>query len=219
MNPSAIVPLLDKLYTEVDQAFLPHYKEDAFRVLIVSAAFQNGWRVAEPRQENGSLVPAGKAAVYETSWAANRFIRKATFVEKSPTSKPDVRLHAPDGANFRVETKVGMTGSASASNSNASKVAADIDLVANRECEIFVGLFDEGMLDRLQGRFSSAGRGAEMRVLLGGVALNQLDATGKPSEVKSVWGGTAMLTGIRHVTCRSGVALAFMVVRRQASGF
>jgi hypothetical protein len=220
MTPPPIIVLLDKLRAEVADAFLPHYKEDAFRVLLVSVALQSGWHIYEPRPENYRLrVPKGKTAAYFSSWSSSGLNRAPVLIDKSPSSKPDVRLYSPSQQYFRVEAKAGMTGTAAEGNSNATKVAADVDLLAAGECELFLGLFDEGMIDRLQGRLSSAGRVKEMRDLLGKIALSELGASGGSTEVKSDWGATPMLTTIHHVTCRSGVALALIVARSQAAGF
>jgi len=220
------------LFKQVGQAvgreFMPHYKEDAFRELVTSEALKMGWGVYEGRQVSGPTVPAGQTGVYFLSWAAGRLARKNIFIRETQGGKADVRLLHPSKSILDGEVKSGFTGSASEGNSNHTKVAADIDLVASGSREFFLGLFDADMTDRLQGRRSSAGRGAQMASLLSNAFLGAIPAgkTGHavpthPTTVDKVyqWGSSSLTTTMTALACGCGDSLLLFVTRRTASGW
>jgi hypothetical protein len=215
--------LIPQVQAELAELVLPHYKEDAFRTAFAGTALLNQWTVAEP--STGSAKP-GQAAVNFLTWnpmAANPIVADKRFVPNNSGTKPDLRLIAPSSNKlYTVELKCGFTGSASHSNSNATRIAADIDLVAAGSRDLFAGLFDAGMLDRIQGGHSS--RVKEMQQLLA-------RKPGKPTSMERVHGknrkhvycrwknGTDLKTTFYDVVCCAGVQLAMVVVRRANARF
>jgi hypothetical protein len=181
-------------------------------------ALESSWTIAEPRQASKSTIPEGKTAVYLLKWEHGQVTASQSTVDISPKSKPDIRMFSPSGAYFKAELKCGFTGSASEGNSNSTKVAADVDLVAEGECDLFCGLFDAGMLDRVQGRVSRAGRGAELKMLLGDKTMSQLHPSHADDHV-STWRTAPLNTSVVPVVCRGGIRLALVLVRLQSAQF
>lgn len=209
--------LWDSLCNAVQNSAIPHYKEDAFRTLIAWVALEQGWAIAEPRPFNARLIPKGKAAVYFLSRQDGQLKTEPTFVDAlGGTTKPDVRLFSPTQTFFVGEIKTGLTGSASEVNSNSTKIADDIDLVAAGQRHFFLGLFDEGMFERIQGRLSSAGRGSEMRKLWGNSSMSKIQEGPGNLDVDSDWNMVGMRATIRTVVGKCGTHLALVLVRRRS---
>jgi hypothetical protein len=220
--------LVQKLPDLLGQAFLPHYKEDAFRTIFAGLALREGWTLLEPRP-GGKEVDDSKVKVYRLAWRTDDGIhREPDELEKSVESKPDLRL-VNDKTLFIVEIKCGFTGSASEANSNAKKVAEDIDLVSKPPPDgvkfAFFGLFDREMLERVQAEKS--GKRAPKRhlgQLLESLKMDDLHKKDeKPVFPDTPWGrgkkAPLLRTTAYPIVCQAKEKLALVVVRRTDAGF
>lgn len=144
--------LLLKIKANLQSEFMPHYKEDAFRRILVAEALQLGWSVFEPAARSYKGMGMGWAAGINLSFEGGVLQKSPISMNNQPQfGKPDVRMVDPKGDFHIIEMKCGFFGSLSEANSNFTAISKDIDLVDYGVRDHFLGLFDEGMFDWIQG--------------------------------------------------------------------